>query len=877
MQVLMKVCDANCGAALIAALALAIPHTAAAQRLTERAADARPKALSERDTSSAGVLQVEAVPASGPIVLDGRFNEEVWQQAPVIVDFRQREPAEGQPPTMRTEARMAYDAEALYVAVRAYDTDATQLVGILTRRDQRSPSDWIRIVVDSYFDKRSAYEFGVNPVGVKTDRYYFNDGQSDDSWDAVWDVQVARDNDGWRAEFRIPFSQLRFNSLAGGPVGFAVIREVGRLAETVSWPLLSRNANGFVSQFGEMRGLKMAGAPKKFELLPYTVADLRTQPDEAGNPLSNPTDPGAALGLDMKYAVTPGLTLTATANPDFGQVEADPAVVNLDAFETFFPERRPFFVEGSGTFRFNMDCNDGNCTGMFYSRRIGRQPQGYPELSRDEYSKQPDAVTIIGAGKLTGRLGGFSLGALTAVTAREDAEIATTGQVGTRDYTVEPMTGYTVLRARKEFGNQSSLGVMTTSTNRQNEATTSFLPNNAYAGGIDYDWRLSPMYSITGFVATTYINGSTDAITRLQENTVHLFQRPDADYLGVDFDATTLSGHAGSISVGKIAGETIRFSSYVGYKSPGFDTNDLGFMRRADERNQSNWIQWRNFKPGKYVRTRNFNINQYQGWNFGGDRLYSGANINSHWTFTNYYSIGGGFNLEAAPFRDRVTRGGPGVLGNPGTSLWYYANTDNRKALSFYYHGGHWADTQNSSRHDFMPGVNWRATSSMSLNLGLRYFINHDDSQWVTNAAVADGGTRYVFGRIDQKTMSFNTRFNYTMTPNLSLQVYAEPFVSAGEYSNFKELVDGRASNYEDRYRPFAYSRNADFNIRSFRATNVVRWEYRPGSTLFLVWQQGQSDNQEFGDFRFGRDFSGVFSAPSHNTFLIKFSYWLNM
>ena len=822
--------------------------------------------------------QAVAVPSHGPIVLDGRFNEEVWQQAPVISEFQQREPAEGQAPSQRTEARMAYDGAALYVAVRAFDSEPDRIVGILTRRDQRSPSDWIKIVVDSYFDKRSAYEFAVNPVGVKTDRYYFNDGQSDDSWDSVWDVQVERDSEGWRAEFKIPFSQLRFNTLAGGPVGFAVIREVGRLAETSTWPLLSRNASGFVSQFGEMRGLTMNGEPKKFELLPYAVADLRTQPDDAGNPLSNPTDPGAAVGLDMKYAVTSGLTFTGTVNPDFGQVEADPAVVNLDAFETFFPERRPFFVEGSGTFRFNMDCNDGNCTGMFYSRRIGRQPQGSPTLADEEYSKQPDAVTIIGAGKLSGRMGGFSIGALTAVTAREDAEIARPGALGHSTYTVEPMSGYTVLRARKEFANQSSLGFMTTSTLRQNDSSTAFLADNALAGGVDYDWRVTPMYSLSGYVAATHIEGGTDAITRLQENSVHSFQRPDADYVDVDPASTVLRGHAGSVSFGKIAGEKIRFSSFFGYKSPGFDTNDLGFMRRADEKNQSNWIQWRNFKPGRYVRTRNLNFNQYQGWNFGGDRTYSGINVNSHWTFTNYYNIGGGYNFDAAPFRDRVTRGGPGVLGNPSkTSFWYYANTDNRKPLQLFYNGNHWIDTKNSSRHDIQPGFNWRATSSMSLNIGFRYFINHDDSQWVVNETADDGATKYVFGRIDQTTMSFNTRFNYTMTPTLSLQVYAEPFVSAGQYSNYKELVDGRAREYEDRYRAYPYSGNADFNIRSFRTTNVVRWEYKPGSTLFVVWQQGRYEYLETGDFRFGRDFGGVFSSPSNNTFLVKFSYWLNM
>jgi hypothetical protein len=450
--------------------------------------------------------------------------------------------------------------------------------------------------------------------------------------------------------------------------------------------------------------------------------------------------------------------------------------------------------------------------------------------------------------------------------------------VGRRDQTVEPLTGYTVLRARKEFSNQSSLGFMTTATNRQLDSDVNFLAKSAYAGGIDYDWRLSQMYNITGYFAGTHVAGNTEAMRRLQENTVHGFQRPDADYLGVDADATSLRGHAGSISVGKISGESTRFSSWVGYKSPGFDTNDLGFMRRADERGQSNWFQWRNFKPGKYVRTRNFNINQYAGWNFGGDRTYSGGNINSHWTFVNYWSIGGGFNVDAAPFRDRVTRGGPGVLGNPTRgNLWYNASTDSRKALSFFYFGSHWADTKNSSRQDFNPGFNWRPNASMSLNLGLRYVINHDDSQWVENVDLADGSRRYVFGRIDQKTMSFNTRFNYTMTPNLSLQVYAEPFVSAASYSNYKELVDGRAEKYEDRYRPFAYGGNADFNIRSFRTTNVLRWEYRPGSQLFLVWQQGKSDNQEYGDFRFGRDFGGVFTAPSRNVFLVKFSYWVNM
>jgi len=813
-----------------------------------------------------------------PIVIDGRMDEGTWERAGRITDFVQREPAEGQAPSHATEARVAYDGSALYVAIRAFDSDPDRIVGILTRRDQHSPSDWVKVVVDSYLDRRSAYEFAVNPVGVKRDRYYFNDGPSDDSWDAVWDVQVARDREGWRAEFRIPFSQLRFNGTEGGPVGFAIVREVGRLNEISTWPLLSRNANGFVSQFGELQGIRLGGTPQRLELMPYTLGELETHGVEVGNTLERSPDPGGALGLDLKYAVTPGLTLTASVNPDFGQVEADPAVVNLDAFEAFFPERRPFFVEGSGTFRFNMDCNDGNCTGLFYSRRIGRAPQGVPITDAAEFSASPETATIIGAAKLTGRVGSFSVGGLSAVTAGEDAVIAGAAGINRRGQIVEPLTAYSVARMRREYGNQSSLGFMFTSTNREITNDVSFLTDNAYTGGVDYDWRLSRQYSISGFWAGSHLQGSPEAIERLQKNAVHSFQRPDSDYTEVDPLATTLSGHAGSLSFGKIAGDRTRFSSFVGYKDPGFDSNDLGFQRRADERTMNNWFQYRDFVPGRLVRNWNINFNQWAGWNFGGDRLFSGGNINTHWTFLNNYSFGVGVNLNGAPFRDRVTRGGPGVLGNPSRGLWFYANTDNRKALSFSYNGYYEADGQGTHRRNVNPWINLRPSSAISLAAGLRYEINKDDAQWVENVENDGGSTHYVFGRIDQKTVAMTLRFNYTMTPNLSLQTYAEPFVSSGDYTKFRELVNGRAEKYPDRYQPYDYTGSADFNIRSFRTTNVLRWEYKPGSQLFLVWQQGRYEKvNDYGTFQFNRDFGGLFSSASRNVFLVKFTYWVNM
>jgi hypothetical protein len=826
------------------------------------------------ETRAAVVIDTIAVPLTSPITVDGRLTDFMWGQAPSLSEFVQREPAEGSAPSQRTDARIAFDTQALYVAVRAYDTEPDRIVGMLTRRDQRTPSDWIRIVIDSYFDRRSAYEFAVNPVGVKTDRYYFNDGASDDSWDAVWDVAVMKDADGWAAEFRIPFSQLRFNNSHGGPVGFAVIREVGRLAETSTWPLLSRNANGFVSQFAEVRGLRVGGSPKRFELLPYTVGSLSLNP-ESNNPLVDQADPSGSIGLDMKYALRPGVTLTSTVNPDFGQVEADPAVVNLDAFETFFQERRPFFVEGSGTFQFNIDCSDGQCTGLFYSRRIGRPPQGSVAVGPGQYAETPAAATILGAGKLSGRLGKFSVGVLSAVTAEEEALVAGTGMMP-HTQTIEPLSGYSVVRARREFANQSNVGFMMTSTNRKLVDTVSFLPHDAYTGGVDYDIRLSRRFNISGFWAGSRVEGSPDAITRLQTNNVHAFQRPDADHVDVDPTLSVLSGHAGAVAFGKIGGEKTRFNANYGFKSPGFDINDLGFQRRADERYVSHWFQMRDNVPGRFTRSFIWNLNQYAGWNFAGDRLWSGGNINMHWTWKNYYTTSVGFNVNGAPLRDRVTRGGPAVLGNPNLATWYSVGTDSRRSLALYYNGYYENDRQGTVRLNMSPSVTWRPTASSSFSTGFRYNINNDDAQWVTNEVVG-GDTRYVFGRLKQRTSALTFRVNYTLTPELSIQTYAEPFVSAGDYSDYKELVDGRAPEYADRYRPYAYRGNADFNIRSFRTTNVLRWEYKPGSALFVVWQQSRSGYGDVGDFDFMRDFGGVFSAPAYNVFLIKMSYWLNM
>lgn len=833
----------------------------------------RAASFARADERSAVIADARAVSLSAPIVVDGRFDEPVWRDAPLLGEFVQREPAEGAAPSERTEARVAYDDTAMYIAVHAFDREPHRIVGLLTRRDERSPSDVVRVVIDSFFDRRSAYAFSVNPAGVKSDTYYFNDWQDDSSWDAVWDVEVARDADGWRAEFRIPFSQLRF-SRAEGPIGFAVIREFPRANEVDTWPLIARSAQGFVSQLGELTGLRLGGSPKRLELMPYAVGDTEIATKDASNPLSRRTSPGANAGLDLKYAVRPGLTLTATLNPDFGQVEADPAAVNLDAFELFFAERRPFFVEGAGVFNFNMDCNDGACTGLLYSRRIGRPPQGSATLGDGEYAEAPISATILGAAKLSGRLGGYSVGALSAVTQQERATIA--AGLDRRRQVVEPLTSFNVLRTRREFANNSNIGVMLTSTSRQLTGETRFLASQAAVVGLDYDWRVWRRYSLQGYVAGSRVSGDAAAITRLQENAVHYFQRPDAGYLGVDAGATSLAGHAGNVSFQKISGERLRFSANYGYKSPGFEVNDLGFQRRADERTMNHWLQWRFNDPGRFKRSYIVNLNQWAAWNFGGDRLFGGGNVNMHWQWQNNWSNGFGLNLNTAPLRDRATRGGPVVKGNRNIGMWHYVDFDDRRPLFLGYNGFIGGDGQGTRQYNLNPTLTWRPTQAARVQAGIRVNVNNDDAQWIENETDAAGRTRYIFGRLEQRTVAMTLRTNYTMSPNLSFQSYAEPFVSAGRYSKFRELTDGRAGAYADRFQPYAYAGSPDFNFRSFRTTNVLRWEYRPGSALFVVWQQGRQEEAEMGDFRFGRDFGDLFGAPSRNTFLVKFSYWFN-
>ncbi len=814
-------------------------------------------------------------PRAAATRVEGAPGDAEWGQAQPISGFLQRDPNEGAAPSFPTEVRVLYDHRVLYVEVRAFDTEPSRIVGIRTRRDSESPSDWIRVLVDSYHDRRTAYEFAVNPAGVKQDSYWFADGSNDVSWDAVWEVDVDRDGKGWRARFRIPFSQLRFEPGKREEFGFAVVRQIGRLNESSSWPLIRKSRQGYVSQFGELDGLQPTGAAKKLEVIPYTVGEIRTQPLQAGNQFITSPTGTATIGADLKYAVTPGLTLTSTINPDFGQVEADPAVVNLTAFETFYQERRPFFVEGSGNLQFDLDCSDGRCTGLFYSRRIGRQPHLDANTPDGGFSTAPTVTTILGAAKLTGRVGSFAVGALDAVTSLEHAQIAHGPDRWMQ--TIEPLTNFAVVQAKREWSNQSSLGFMVTNTARRLDGDAASLASGATTGGISWDWRLrDPRYSITGYVAGSSVRGSAEAIAERQQDAVHYYQRPDAGYLAFDASRTSLNGHAGMVNVQKIGGSKVRFSFGSNYKTPGFDVNDVGYVRRADTIEQFGWVQFRWDKPTRWYRNIRLNLNQWNGWNFGGDRRDLGGNVNAHIVLTSNWSAGTGVNVQAAGIDDRAARGGPAFRSKRGGNIWYYVNTDTRKPVSGMWQGFAFRDEAGATDWGFDPEITCRPATFVAITAGLHFEKVNEDTQWVENVTAASS-TDYVFGRIHQTTVGITGRLDYTITPTLTVQLYAQPFVSAGAYSDFKALVRPRAAPFARQFDPYAYTGSPDFDYHSFRMTNVLRWEWRPGSALYLVWQQGREDTLSSGQFRFRQDFGSTFDIPATNVFLVKFSYWLNL
>jgi hypothetical protein len=841
--------------------------------------------------------------------IDGDLSDPVWQTASAVTGFTQSRPDDGEPATERTEVRLAYDMDALYVYARMFDSEPGRVVARLGRRDDNVESDMFYVMIDSYHDHRTCFRFGVNPAGVRNDVLTSNDdSHGDRGWDPVWDAAAQVDSLGWTAEFRIPFSQLRFSSAAEQTWGINFSRSVFRKDELMRWSWAPSTEHGYASLFGHLQGLRDIPAPRRMEVLPYTVA--KTDFTEGANP-ANPFNDGSAqdvsAGVDFKYGVTSGLTLDATINPDFGQVEADPAVVNLSAFETYFSERRPFFVEGSNLFRFGSG-SGGFVFGapqLFYSRRIGKRPSRSAE-TEDGFVDNPVATRILGAAKLSGKTAGWSVGVLSAVTAHTSARIQ--GADGTRAIeAVEPLTNYGVLSLRKDMREGASgVGIMATSVVRNlNDPVFTGLRSSALAGGMDFFHKFAGnQFAVNGTVSGSYIRGSTDAITQVQRSSARYFQRPDQDYVSLDSTATSMTGYAVSAQAGKVSGNWTYGTDFYAY-SPGLELNDAGFRTRVDQIFNGIRVSRRWLTPGKVFRSFEANTTWAQQWNFGGVRQWSSGWLGVWGQFKNYWSASIGGSYEVAGLSDKATRGGPLMKTTSGWFLNASVGSDRRKMLSFNAHTSRGQGEEGSLSGCAGISLNFRPTSAISLSLTPHYGYSTSPAFYVTRSddqtATATFGTRYVFSRLRQKDLNTTIRLNVSFTPDLSVQLYAQPFIASGDYEEFKEFlapstydfarygVDGAStlefdaganeytadSDGDGPAEAVTFS-NPDFTFRSLRSNLVLRWEYTPGSTLFLVWNHGQSGSASDPSFRVFREFGHLFGDTQQNTFLVKVNYWLS-
>jgi hypothetical protein len=806
-----------------------------------------------------------AAPAPAAPTIDGREDDAVWASVVPITGFRVFDPKEDGDPTFPTEVRFAYDRQNLYVFARMFDPHPDSIVSLLSRRDVKTQSEQIKIMIDSYHDRRTGYEFAVNPAGVKRDYYTYDDSQEDVTWDAVWDVATRIDSAGWTAEFRIPLSQIRYPSAEEHDFGVMIMRDIARTSERSSWPLYRRSKRGIASQFGDLTGLRGLGSPRRIEAAPYAVTKSVSAPRIGGFGRGQKQ----SFGGDLKYGLTSNLTLDATVNPDFGQVEADPAQLNLTAFETFLAEQRPFFLEGTGIFSFA-----GDASRLFYSRRIGRAPQLAGFVS-DPTADLPAATPILGAAKLSGRFAnGTSLGSLLALTGRE-----TVGPT-----LIEPRTLYGVFRTSRDFRKgESGVGAIFTLVNRDlDSASAAILRRQSLTGGVDARHRfLNGAYSLGASLAASVVRGSSSAIDRTQRNSVHLYQRPDGG-LPYDPTRTTLSGTNLRLKADKVSGVLTYGALYERF-SPGFETNDLGFLSQADQQVSYAYAILQSKTPRSFWRKADVTVSQYNTFTAGGLPTANTTELDITAEFHNRTTLGLFMwsNYLTPAYCDRCARGGPAVRLSPDANFLINLGGDPRKTVQPVFAAIYTvADHGRTTLWRVRPYVTVRARSNLSWELGTRYQRNRNDAQWFGNRGVIGSDTtHYLFAHLDQELLSFTSRLNYTATTTLSLQLYAEPFMTTGRYVRLRELAAPRASNYDDRFRPFAESTSdASFNIKQLRGSAVARWEYRPGSTIFLVWTQGRDqDDRNAGTFLPARDLKDLFRARPDNTVLLKASYWFSL
>lgn len=838
-----------------------------------------------------------------PPVIDGVMDEASWNGVEWEDDFIESRPDENTPPSNQTRFKITYDQKFIYIGIQCLDNLPEKIVKRLSRRDSFD-GDWIGVFIDSYYDKRTAFGFIVSAAGVKSDVFESNNGSNEDeSWNPIWYTKTSIDADGWIAEMKIPLSQLKFGKSEEQVWGMEIMRRHFREEERSVWQRLPPDIAGFVSEFGELHGLFNLEPQKQLEIQPYSVARIKSYEAEEGNPFLDGSDSKLTVGLDAKIGITNDLTMDLTINPDFGQVEADPSAIALDGFQIFFEEQRPFFVENKNIFDYRVSSSEaGNTFGsdnLFYSRRIGRSPQGYPDTADGEFVDQPENTNIIGAAKFSGKTkDGWSIGVLESVTAKKYAAIDNNGQ--RRKEVVEPLTNYFVGRLQKDFNERNSYigGIFTTTLRDQLTEGLDFLHKSAFTGGLDFkhQWNERDWY-FGGNIIWSHVNGSAEAIQNTQESITHLFQRVGADHVEVDQERTSLSGTGGNIQLGKIGNGHWKFETGATWRSPELEINDIGFQRRSDDIRHYTWIGYQTLRPDNTFRKVGLNYNHWSVWDFGGNHNSLMFNTNTWQNWKNNWFTNIGINYEPIRYSNFALRGGPRLRESGQIRFWNGINMDRRKDLRFnFFHNGNKAVDDSYSSYNAEFGITYQPMNSLRISASPEYGIYKNKLQYIDNLDV-NGDTRYLNGTVDQRTLSMSFRLNYTINPNLTVQYWGQPFISRGRYANFKEVVAPLAKTFENRISNFMDNQvsitndvyavdddldgatdfsfdNPDFSFVQFRSNLVVRWEYTPGSEIYLVWSQDLSQSGNPQERLFDDLQDNIFNNEKpQNIFLIKATY----
>lgn len=834
-------------------------------------------------------------------VINGDLDDEAWLNGEWEGGFTQHEPYEGRQPSQKTEFKIRFDDLNMYVAIKAYDTCTDSITSRMSRRDN-GDGDMVFILFDSYHDLRTGFIYGVSSAGVRFDMIMANDGQSEDpTWDPIWLAKSKIHDWGWAAEMKIPFTQLRFNKSSKEVWGLEVARQIYRYSEMSFWQHIPRNSPGVVHAIGELDGLQEMEPRKQFDLLPYVESSIHTSEPEEGNPFATGRDFGFNAGLDAKIGITNNLTVDLTVNPDFGQVEADPSEVNLTAYESFFREKRPFFIEGSNITSFNVGLGDGDVgnDNLFYSRRIGRRPHGSPDLDDNEYADVPGFANILGAAKLTGKTeGGLSIGLIESVTNEVNAEIDRSGERS--EEVVEPLTSYTIARVQKDFNKGNTIiGGMATSTIRKlNGTDLDWLHSDAVTAGLDFSQYFKDKnYVLNTSLYMSNVRGSADAITRTQESSARYFQRPDADYIEYDPTRTSLTGQGGKLEFGKIGGNW-NYIFMNTWKSPGLEINDLGYMREADVILNVLWTGYNFTEPFGIFRNLSLNNDIYTVFDFGGNLNGFGYEANASANFTNFWSMGMGGGLNFHQVSNSILRGGPSMEIPNSYRLWYRLSTDEKKKVSVNLFGNLNRGAEDfNRRNSYSASLVLKPANTLTISLTPSFSNSMNELQYFSDMEL-NGEERYIFATLDQKIISMSLRINYNITPDLTIQYWGQPFSGDIKFSDYKIITDYRSDDYNDRFHTYTTSEitysdgsyyvdngdydfdfeDPDFTTNEWLSNLVVRWEFLPGSTAYLVWSQTRGYDGGPGDYNFGENLNNLFTdKKANNVFLVKFSYRIGL